>query len=167
MFKRKMLLSVCGATALAFVFGVLDLCLILAHFRLPCVNAPLLSFEFFKDSATTLTILQFLTLSVFLRMIFILLIALLATVTGALIKNKLYTLVSAFGVIFLPKIATAFGFGAMRYFDLTNTLQPAKLFRLSAQVQLGFDWGYLLVLLFAISLIVVGLTLMARKEYCK
>lgn len=166
-FKRKMLLSVCGATALSLSFGVLDLCLILTRFQLPCADAPLLSFEFFKDSATTLAVAQFLALSAFLRMIFVLLISLLSTMMGALIKNKLYTLVSALGVIFLPKLATEFGFGAMRYFDLTNTLQPAKLFQLSAQVQLGGDWGYLLVLLSAIFLIVFGLTFMARKEYCK
>lgn len=166
-FNQKILVCLISTTLLTFTFGLFDLFLILSNFRLPCLDAPLLSFAFFKDSSTTLTILQFLILSAFLRMVFALLIALLSTMVGALLKNKFYTLTSVFAVIFLPGVATKLGLTAMQYFDLTNSFSPAKLFQLSAKVQLGGDWGYLLVLLSVVSLTVFALTLIAKKEYCK
>lgn len=167
-FATKMFLVSVIALVLCIVYSLIDVAFVMNQFCLPAAHAPLISISQFETVDTGITIGQYLALLYAIRCAFAILLAWIAACLSCLLQRGMHVLSVLATVILLPPVLSEIGFlwadriSCLRFFagtPLMITSFECNLF--------GSDYGYLLVVLFAVSLIAAVLWGLAYRKFAK
>ncbi|MBQ8340789.1 MAG: hypothetical protein IJY22_00250 [Clostridia bacterium] len=161
LFGQKLLFTLLASGALTLLFGGVDAVMLLSRFDLHTTEAPLLSLECFGNVEASISIGDFLLLGAAVRIFAVMLIALLSCLLGALLKHRLFAQLSTLAICFLPRVAASFGLQPLRYADLIGATHLPDL------LLVGGGWSFVWLFLICFALLLLALTLFARKEFCQ
>ena len=83
---------------------------------------------------------------------------------GALIKNKLYTLLSSFSLLFIPYLFKKIGLSQFAYFDISNGFDAEQLWLLASEQDVLKDYVY--ILLYFVGLLTIFTVLLFITSRC-
>ena len=110
-----------------------NLCLKLAFDITGNGESPLLSLERFGEIEYYGSIYQFVVMTWVIQLFVALIAAGIVTVLGALIKNKLYTLLSSFSLLFVPLLFKKIGLSQFAHYDISNGFDAEQLWIMASK----------------------------------
>lgn len=167
LFYIKTAFIIASTIAIVIIFTGIDILLIFKNYNLPDSTAPLLSLKMFSNTSVDISIRSFYVISFNIKTFTIIMISVIVTMAGILIKNKLFTLIAAFSIVFIPNILNKLGLAWFRFIDICNAVDFPSLYMISTNIQSRGDISYALIFIFTLTIISISMIFIAGKEYCK
>lgn len=164
LYRQKLSFALLLALIITLLFNALDGFFIARNFKLPSGGSPLLSLEIFGNAEYSGSIDQFIALNWVIQLFAALITAGIVTLLGALIKNKLYTLLASFSLLFAPLIFKKIGLPQFAHFDISNGFDAGQLWILASRQDVLGDRMYILTYLTALAVIFAALLLITYRK---
>jgi hypothetical protein len=164
LYRHKLSFSLFMSLIITLLFNTIDGWWIVRNFKLPNGESPLLSLERFGGIEYSGSIHQFIVTTWLMQLFVALVVAGIVTLLGALIKNKLYTLLSSFSLLFVPQLFKKIGLVKFAHYDITNGFDAEQLWLLASKQDVLKDYMY--ILLYFIGLLTI-LTVLSVITYRK
>ena len=145
LYRHKLSFSLLISLIIMLLFNSVDGLCIVQNFYLPNGESPLLSLERFGDIEYSGSIYQFITTTWVIQLFVALIVAGIVALLGALIKNKLYTLLSSFSLLFVPLLFKKIGLVQFAHYDITNGFDAEQLWLLASKQDVWKDYIYILL----------------------
>ena len=158
LYHQKLSFSLLISLIITLLFNAIDGWCIVQKFKLPNGESPLLSLERFGGIEYSGSIHQFIATTWIIQLFVALVVAGIVTMLGALIKNKLYALLSSFSLLFIPYLFKKIGLSQFAYFDISNGFDAEQLWLLASKQDVLKDYTY--ILLYFIVLLSIFATLL-------
>lgn len=150
LYRKKLLLALSVSLTVTLLFNAVDAACIIRNFKLPDGGSPLQSLERFGGVEYSGSICRFVALTWGIQLFTALIAAAIVTLLGALIKNRLYTLLCSFSLLFVPMILKRLGLTQFAYFDIGNGFDAEQLWLLACGQDVLKD--HIFILLYFIGL---------------
>ena len=95
-----------------------------------------------------------------------LIVAGIVALLGALIKNKLYTLLSSFSLLFVPLLFKKIGLVKFAHYDITNGFDAEQLWLLASKQDVLKDYMYILLYFIGLLTILTVLSVITYRKAC-
>lgn len=164
LYRHKLSFSLLLSLIITLLFNVMDGFCIVQNYNLPNGESPLLSLERFGDIEYSGSIYQFIATTWGIQLFCALIIAGIVALLGALIKNKLYTLIFSFSLLFVPLLFKKIGLVQFAHYDISNGFDAEQLWLLASKQDILKDYMY--ILLYFIGLLTI-LTVLSFITYRK
>ena len=164
LYRHKLSFSLLLSLIITLLFNVMDGFCIVRNFNLPNGESPLLSLELFGGIEYSGTIHQFIATTLVIQLFVAVIVSGIVALLGALIKNKLYTLLSSFSLLFVPLLFKKIGLVQFAHYDITNGFDAEQLWLLASKQDVLKDYMY--ILLYFIGLLTI-LTVLSVITYRK
>jgi len=164
LYRHKLSFSLLLSLIITLLFNVMDGFCIVRNFNLPNGESPLLSLELFGGIEYSGTIHQFIATTWVIQLFVAVIVSGIVALLGALIKNKLYTLLSSFSLLFVPLLFKKIGLVQFAHYDITNGFDAEQLWLLASKQDVLKDYMY--ILLYFIGLLTI-LTVLSVITYRK
>ena len=143
LYRHKLSFSLLMSLIITLLFNAVDGLFIVRNFNLPDGESPLLSLERFGGIDYSGSIYQFIVTTWLIQLFVALVAAGIVTLLGALIKNKLYTLLSAFSLLFVPQLFNKIGLTQFTHCDMSNGFDAEQLWLLASKQDVLNDYMYI------------------------
>ncbi len=164
LYRHKLSFSLLISLIITLLYNVIDGWCIVRNFKLPNGESPLLSFERFGGIEYSGSIHQFIATTWIIQLFVALVVAGIVTMLGALIKNKLYTLLSSFSLLFIPYLFKKIGLSQFAYFDISNGFDAEQLWLLASKQDVLKDYTYILLYFIVLLSIFAALLLITYRR---
>lgn len=164
LYRHKLSFSLLISLIITLLFNSVDGLCIVQNFNLPNGESPLLSLERFGDIEYSGSIYQFITTTWVIQLFVALIVAGIVALLGALIKNKLYTLLSSFSLLFIPYLFKKIGLSQFAYFDISNGFDAEQLWLLASKQDVLKDYTYILLYFIVLLSIFAALLLITYRR---
>lgn len=164
LYRHKLSFSLLISLIITLLYNVIDGWCIVRNFKLPNGESPLLSLERFGGIEYSGSIHQFIATTWIIQLFVALVVAGIVTMLGALIKNKLYTLLSSFSLLFIPYLFKKIGLSQFAYFDISNGFDAEQLWLLASKQDVLKDYTYILLYFIVLLSIFAALLLITYRR---
>lgn len=165
LYRQKLSFALLLALIITLSFNALDAYFIASNFKLPSGDSPLLSLEIFGNTEYSGSIDGFIALGWLVQLFAALITAGIVTLLGALIKNKLYTLLASFSLLFAPLIFKKIGLPQFAHFDISNGFDAGQLWILASRQDVLGERMYILAHLAALAVIFAALMFITYRKF--
>ena len=145
LYRHKLSFSLFMSLIITLLFNTIDGWWIVRNFKLPNGESPLLSLERFGGIEYSGSIHQFIVTTWLMQLFVALVVAGIVALLGALIKNKLYTLLSSFSLLFVPQLFKKIGLSQFAHCDISNGFDAEQLWLLASKQNVLKDYMYILL----------------------
>lgn len=164
LYRHKLSFSLLISLIITLLYNVIDGWCIVRNFKLPNGESPLLSLERFGGIEYSGSIHQFIATTWIIQLFVALVVAGIVTMLGALIKNKLYTLLSSFSLLFIPYLFKKIGLSQFAYFDISNGFDAEQLWLLASKQDVLKNYTYILLYFIVLLSIFAALLLITYRR---
>ena len=164
LYHQKLSFSLLISLIITLLFNAIDGWWIVQNFKLPNGESPLLSLERFGGIEYSGSIHQFIATTWIIQLFVALVVAGIVTMLGALIKNKLYALLSSFSLLFIPYLFKKIGLSQFAYFDISNGFDAEQLWLLASKQDVLKDYTYILLYFIVLLSIFAALLLITYRR---
>jgi len=167
-FSAKLISAGMVTAILALLTAAVDIATVFVHYDMPASDAPLWSMPLFGAMSANLTVGQYLSLFVLLRIVGALMLAMLVCALSELLCKYIPVLGSSVILTLLPALCAAFGLAAAERVNYLNLLAGTPLVLQSATLSLfGSDFAMLALWIAAFGTAVGAAVMSARKMFVK
>ena len=150
LYRHKLSFSFLISLIITLLFNAIDGWWIIRNFKLPNGESLLLSLERFGGIEYSGSINQYIV-TIWVTQLFTALVSAgIVTLFGALIKNKLYALLSSFSFLFVPHLFKKIGLSRFAHFDISNGFDAEQLWLLASKQDVLKDYTYILLYFIAL-----------------